>query len=167
MTGGGRGASPRGGLGKRSAARLAAIQALYQIDISGGTADDTVSEFLHHRHGAATESGPSLEIAPDLFAHLVRGVAERRDEADALISGALSAGWSLSRIERLVLAVLRAGTFELLADADVPARVVIDEYVEVARAFFGRGEPGFVNGVLDRLARDLRPTEFAVEDSVG
>lgn len=167
MTGGCRGAAPRGHLGRRSAARLAAIQALYQIDVTGSGADDTIGEFLDYRHGATTEVGSPLEIAPDRFARLVRGVIARREEIDALIAGALATQWKLSRLERLLLAVLRAGTLELLADTDVPARVVIDEYVEVAHAFFGRGEPGFVNGVLDRLARELRSSEFAAVDGAG
>lgn len=167
MTGECRGAAPRGHLGRRSAARLAAIQALYQIEVTGAGADDTVGEFLQYRHGATTEGGSTLKIAPDQFARLVRGVSARREEIDTLIAGALSSGWTLGRIERLLLAVLRAGTFELLADAEVPARVVIDEYVEVARAFFGRGEPGFANGVLDRLAHDLRSSEFTDGDGEG
>ena len=154
------------GAGKRSVARLATIQALYQIDVTGATANATVSEFLCHRQGAPTEGESSLEMSPELFTRLVLGISARREEADALITGALSDGWSLGRLERLLLAVLRAGTYELLVDSEVPARVVIDEYVEVARAFFGRGEPGLVNGVLDRLARDLRPAEFATEDGV-
>lgn len=164
MTGRRREASTRGHSGRRSAARLAAIQALYQIDAIGASADDTIEEFLHHRHGATTEGGSTLEIASDWFAKLVRGVCSRREEIDMLIAGALTDGWTLSRLERLLLAVLRAGVFELLANTEVPARVAIDEYVEVARAFFGRGEPGFVNGVLDCLARDLRSAEFTVED---
>lgn len=165
MTGECRGAAPRAHSGKRSAARLAAIQALYQIDVTGAGADDAIDEFLHYRGGATTEGESPLEIAPDQFARLVRGATARRDEIDTLISGALATGWTLGRLERLLLAVLRAGTLELLADAGVPARVVIDEYVEVARAFFGRGEPGFVNGVLDRLAHDLRSSEFTDGDN--
>lgn len=153
--------SPGAAYAARSAARLAAVQALYQIEMGGGGAEDAIDDFLHRRHGAAAAEGERLAMDPDAFATLVRGVVARRAEIDAQIDGALEKGWRVGRLERVLRAVLRAGCYELLAAPEVPARVVIDEYIEIARAFFGRTEPALVNGVLDRLARTLRPDEFA------
>ncbi|MFQ5957773.1 MAG: transcription antitermination factor NusB [Alphaproteobacteria bacterium] len=167
MTGEGRGASSTRRHGERSAARLAAVQALYQVDISGIGADDVTDEFLHHRLGDTGEDGTVPALDAGLFAEVVRGACARRDEIDPMIEQALGGGWTLDRLELLLRAVLRAGAFELLARADVPAPVVMDEYIEVARAFFGRGEPGLVNGVLDRLAHELRPAEFAAGDGAS
>lgn len=160
MTNEGRGAPSTRRHGERSAARLAAVQALYQIDISGIGADDVTDEFLRHRFGDAGDDASVPAADTGLFSELVHGVCARGDEIDPMISRALGGGWTLDRLELLLRAVLRAGAFELLARADVPAPVVIDEYIEVAHAFFGRGEPGLVNGVLDRLAHDLRPAEL-------
>ena len=143
-----------------SAARLAAVQALYQMDIAGDGIEDVVAEFLTHRLADWTEDGQSIDADTDLFATLTRGAGARRDDIDALIVGALAEGWTIQRLELLLRAVLRVGTFELMARPETPAKVVIDEYIDVAHAFFGKGPPGFVNGVLDRLAHDLRPGEF-------
>ncbi|MCH7555244.1 MAG: transcription antitermination factor NusB [Proteobacteria bacterium] len=143
-----------------SAARLAAVQALYQMDIAGDGIEDVVAEFLTHRLADWTEDGQSIDADTDLFATLTRGAGARRDDIDALIVGALAEGWTVERLELLLRAVLRVGTFELMARPETPAKVVIDEYIEVAHAFFGKGPPGFVNGVLDRLAHELRPGEF-------
>ena len=143
-----------------SAARLAAVQALYQMDIAGDGIEDVVAEFLTHRLADWTEDGQSIDADTDLFATLTRGAGARRDDIDALIVGALAEGWTIERLELLLRAVLRVGTYELMARPETPAKVVIDEYIEVAHAFFGKGPPGFVNGVLDRLAHDLRPGEF-------
>ena len=143
-----------------SAARLAAVQALYQMDIAGDGIEDVVAEFLTHRLADWTEDGQSIDADTDLFATLTRGAGARRDDIDALIVGALAEGWTIQRLELLLRAVLRVGTYELMARPETPAKVVIDEYIDVAHAFFGKGPPGFVNGVLDRLAHDLRPGEF-------
>ena len=143
-----------------SAARLAAVQALYQMDIAGDGIEDVVAEFLTHRLADWTEDGQSIDADTDLFATLTRGAGARRDDIDALIVGALAEGWTIERLELLLRAVLRVGTYELMARPETPAKVVIDEYIDVAHAFFGKGPPGFVNGVLDRLAHDLRPGEF-------
>ena len=143
-----------------SAARLAAVQALYQMDIAGDGIEDVVAEFLTHRLADWTEDGQSIDADTDLFATLTRGAGARRDDIDALIVGARAEGWTIERLELLLRAVLRVGTFELMARPETPAKVVIDEYIDVAHAFFGKGPPGFVNGVLDRLAHDLRPGEF-------
>ena len=145
---------------RRSAARLAAVQALYQIDVAGGAVDDIVAEFAEHRPGVESDEAPPLETDPALFAEIVRGATRRRDDLDALIGGALAEGWTMDRLELLLRAVLRAGAFELLARPETPARVAINEYVDVAHAFFGDGVPGLVNGVLDRLAHELRASEF-------
>ena len=161
MNDGGRGGPSRRRHGGRSVARLAAVQALYQIDVSAADPDDVVKEFARDRF--VDSDGAGLPMAPDreLFAELVLGACARRAEVDPLIGGALAEGWTLDRLELPLRAVLRCGTFELLGRPDIPAAVVIDEYVEVAGAFFERGEPGLVNGVLDRLAHDLRPAELA------
>ncbi len=143
-----------------SAARLAAVQALYQMDIAGEGIEDVVAEFLAHRLADWTEDGQEIKADAELFAALARGAGARRDDVDAMIVGALDQGWTVARLELLLRAVLRVGTYELMDRPETPAKVVIDEYIEVAHAFFGKGPPGFVNGVLDRLAHQLRPGEF-------
>ncbi len=167
MTGGGRGQSSRSRHGGRSVARLAAVQALYQIEISAADPDDVVDEIVRRRPDGDDAAGLPMAPDHDLFADLVRGTCARRAEVDPLIAGALDENWTLDRLELILRAVLRCGAFELLSRLEVPAAVVIDEYVEVAGAFFERGEPGLVNGVLDRLARDLRPTELETRDDVA
>ncbi len=144
-----------------SSARLAAVQAIYQLEMSGETAGTVVAEFLGHRGGAELEDGGhALETDMALFAALVRGVAEARPELDAMIASLLVADWPLARIEKVMAAVLRAGAYELMHRPTVPARAVINEYVDVAHAFLAVKEVGMVNGVLDRLARILRPAEM-------
>jgi transcription antitermination protein NusB len=142
----------------RHAARLAAIQALYQMELAGMGADEVAQEFIEHRFGG--------EIPPDaeFFAGLVRGVPGRQGEIDTAIAGCLTAGWTLARVDSILRAILRAGCYELVAVPAVPARAVIDEYVVLAHEFFGGDEPGFVNAALDRLARGARPTEFGQSD---
>ena len=164
MSAAGRKKTSRNRPDRRSAARLAAVQALYQIDVGGAGTEDVVAEFERHRLGVATDDTPVLDVDGALFAELTRGAGTRQGAIDALIVDALADGWTVGRLELLLRAVLRAGTFELLARPEAPARVVIDEYVDVAHAFFGQGVPGFVNGVLDRLAHQLRPDEFAAPD---
>ena len=155
MSGGG----PRGAPG-RSAARLAAVQALYQIGMGGAGPAEVIAEFVQHRLDGEPGEGSSPPADRTLFAELVTGVSERREEVDGLVADVLSEDWTLARLELLLRIVIEAGVWEMLARPDVPARVVIDEYVEVAHAFFSRGEPGMVNGILDRLGRRLRPDEF-------
>lgn len=142
---------------RRSVARLAAVQALYQIDLTSADAATVTAEFRGHRLDAG-QGGP--EADRDFFNQVVVGVCDRRAEIDALLAPLLAEGWVLDRLETVLRAVLRAGAFEILARGDIPARVVIDEYVSVARAFFSDKEPGVVNGILDRLARKLRADEF-------
>ena len=143
------GAKGRGG-SPRAAARIAAVQALYQIDMSGLPADQVIAEFREHRLGSDTDA--------ELFSAITAAASVRRAEIDELIRAVLE-GWTLERLDSVLRAVLRAGVCELLDFADVPTRVVIDQYLEVAHAFLGAKESGLVNGVLDRLARRLRPDD--------
>jgi transcription antitermination protein NusB len=153
---------------RRSGARLAAVQALYQLEFNRGVAGAVVEEFLLHRF--QTPGGDDgMIVAPadrGLFDDVVRGVALRRDEIDGILRPMLPERWALDRLEPVLRACLRAGVYELIAKPDVPARVVIDEYVGVVAGFSGGGEPGLLNGILDRIARDVRATEFA-SDNVG
>ena len=157
----------------RSAARLTAVQALYEMDMAGAAADPVLREFLLSRwtdteNGGedigGLETGGLAEPDGELLFALVHGVGDRHAELDGLIAPALSANWTMERLEAVLKAVLRAGAFELLALTNVPPRVVISEYVDVAHAFFSGGEPGFVNSVLDHLARKLRAREMAAKE---
>ncbi len=140
----------------RSVARLAAVQALYQMDVSGQGADLVVREFHDHRFERDME-GASLAVADEAwFGGVVRGVADKQHEVDRAIGRRLAAGWKLTRLDATVRAILRAGAFELMFLRDVPVEVVIDEYVEVAKSFFEGPEPGFVNAALDGIAVDER-----------
>jgi N utilization substance protein B len=144
------------GRGGRSAARLAAVQALYQIELTGALAENVVREFTFYRLGAEEEWAPLGPADAPLFADIVRGVAAREEEIDQHIKGALAEGWTMGRLDTTLRAILRAGTYELLARPDIPYEVVVNEYVGIAAAFFTEKEPGFVNGILDHLARKLR-----------
>lgn len=146
-----RGGSPR------TVARIAAVQALYQIEMSGTPAADVIGEFRAHRLSGGDGQPPA---DAKLFAALTAAASVRRTDIDRMISGALAAGWTLERLDSVMRALLRAGVCELLEFSDVPARVVIDQYLDVAHAFLAEKETGFVNGVLDRLARTLRPQEL-------
>lgn len=141
----------------RSASRLAAVQALYQLSISEDPKTKViVDEFKAHRLGAEVEGEQFVDADASLFADLVEGGWDRREEWDALISPFLSADWALERIEPIVHAIFRAGSYELTARPDVPTAVVINEYVDVAHAFYERTEAAFVNGVLDKIAKSVR-----------
>ena len=138
-----------------SAARLAAVQALYQIMFVDASAQEVIEEFLRHRLGAGDEKSVA-EPDRTLFVILVEGVAARVEELDSMIASNLADDWSMKRVPPILLAVLRAGTFELLACEKVPPRVVITEYLDITHSFFEDREPAFVNAVLDRLAHVLR-----------
>jgi len=140
----------------RSAARLAAVQALYQQEMEGTTLPRLLDEFHQHRLGKTIEDVEYADAEVAFFDDVVRGVDARREEIDAAISKRLSAGWNLARLDRPMRAILRAGTYELLARADVPTKSVISEYVDVADAFYDKRETGFVNGLLDSVAKDVR-----------
>jgi transcription antitermination protein NusB len=154
MMGDDRGANA--GTVRRSRARLAAVQALYQIEL-GGAAPDIVIAELRER-GAGEEGFGEADDA--LFVDLVRGAMTHQGGLDGLLSDALAPDWTLPRLEVVLRAVLRAGAYELLARQEIPARVVLNEYVDIAHAFFAGKEPGLVNGALDRVARRLRPGEL-------
>lgn len=141
----------------RSAARLAAVQALYQKDMEGTALARLLDEFHQHRLGREIEEGEHYaEAEVDFFDDVVRGVDARRDEIDTLITGKLAEGWSIRRLDKTMVQILRAGTYELLARADVPVGSVISEYVDVAKAFFDDREAKFANGVLDAIAKEVR-----------
>jgi N utilization substance protein B len=150
----------RAGPGARSAARLAAVQALYQIELTGATTEGALDEFERRGSGGIIESDAQLAVDRALVRCILEGVGTRAAEIDGYVEEALTAAWPLARLEVLLRAILRAGAYELLVGADVPARVVISEYVNLGHAFFGDKETGLVNGVLDRLARRLRLAEM-------
>jgi len=140
----------------RSVARLAAVQALYQMEVSSVGAEAVIREFTDHRFDRDLE-GLTLAGADEaFFADLVRGVVASQGEVDKAVARRLAQNWKLERIDATVRAILRAGAFELTHRPDVPTEVVIDEYVDLAKSFFDGPEPGFVNGALDGVARDVR-----------
>lgn len=146
---------------KRGAARLSAVQALYQMDVGGANLADVLAEFEAFRLGAELDGEQYREADPAWFRDLVGGVVDQQRILDPVINRALVAGWPLKRIDTTLRAILRAGAFELMKRKDVPGRVVISEYIDVARAFYDGDEPRMVNGVLDRLAREFREKEFS------
>lgn len=146
---------------RRSAARLAAVQALYQIGMAGGDADPTIGEFMRHRFGERLDDEEMVVPDAVLFGAIVRGATTRAADVTGLIDGALDAQWTLQRLDALLQATLRAGTWELLGTEDTPPRIIISDYVNVANAFFAGKEPGMVNAVLDRIARQIRPDAAA------
>ena len=140
----------------RSAARLAAVQALYQQEMEGIPIARLLREFHEHRLGATIEEAQYVEAEQSFFDDVVSGVDARRIEIDDAIADKLAEGWSLDRLDRPMRAILRAGTYELLARKDVPVGSVISEYVDVAHAFYDKREAGFVNGLLDAIGKAVR-----------
>lgn len=153
----------------RSVARTAAVQALYQMDLAGTDLNDVIAEFQRVRFApeleVAGDGMAAAEADPDetaqgadtqFFADILRGVVRRQRDIDPMIDHQLAEGWRLVRVDSILRAILRAGVFELIERTDVPARVVINEYINVAHAFFDAEEPRVVNGVLDRIARKVR-----------
>ena len=145
----------------RSTARLAAVQALYQLQMEGTALNRLLDEFHQHRLGREVddedfEGEVFADAEVDFFDDVVRGVDARRDEIDEILIGKLAAGWTLARLDKTMLQILRAGTYELLARADVPTATAITEYVDVAKAFFDDREAKFVNGILDAAAKEIR-----------
>ncbi|MSO74080.1 MAG: transcription antitermination factor NusB [Alphaproteobacteria bacterium] len=155
-----KGARPNGVHRERRAARLAAVQALYQIEIAATTPASVIAEFVAHRLNRSIDGERASPSDRAHFVAVVEGVSRRPDDIDQLVGDVLGEGWSLKRLGALLRAMMRAAAFELLEIAAIPARVVIDEYVEIAASFFSDREPAFVNGALDQLARRLRPSEF-------
>jgi N utilization substance protein B len=146
----------------RSIARLAAVQGLYQMEAAGAGVEAVIREFSDHRFDAdidADREGEQLASADEaFFADLLRGVVARQGEVDRVITKRLAEGWKLTRLDATVRALLRVGAYELLAHPETPTEVALDDYVEIAKAFFeGPTEPGFVNAALDGVARDVRP----------
>lgn len=141
----------------RRAARLAAVQALYQMEVSGATTEDVLRDFSEGKLPRETEASyTDSEGDLDLFKVLVEKAVERQQTLDRAIARHLSKGWRLERIDAVARAILRAGAAELEQRRDVPTAVVLDEYVEIAKSFFEGPEPGFINAALEACARDLR-----------
>ena len=151
----------------RLGARVAAVQALFQSEAGGENAEAVIQQFVHHRIGAAPggdggyDDGRVPQADVPLFIHIVRAVARNADTLDPLVAGHLGAGWTLDRLDPVLRALLRAASSEMWGGAEPPARVIINEYMDVAHGFFDGAEPRFCNGVLDALARHLRTGEFS------
>jgi N utilization substance protein B len=150
---------------RRGAARLAAVQALYQMEVAGTGLDDIVAEFESHWIGREVEGAQYLPAEAAFFRDIVSGVVRDQRSLDPLVDKVLAEDWPLKRIDAILRAVLRAGAYELAHRNDVPARVVVSEYVDVAHAFVDNDETGLVNAVLDHIARHCRASEF--ERSTG
>ena len=145
----------------RSAARLAAVQALYQMQMEGTALARLLNEFHQHRLGREVddedhEGEVFADAEADFFDDIVSGVDTRREEIDELLVGKLADGWTIARLDKTMLQILRAGAYELMARADVPTATAINEYVDVAKAFFDDREAKFVNGLLDAVGKDVR-----------
>ncbi|HRJ68972.1 MAG TPA: transcription antitermination factor NusB [Beijerinckiaceae bacterium] len=146
---------------KRSAARLSAVQALYQMDLTGKGVIEVFSEFERFWIGQEIEGDQYKPAERSLFRQIVQGVIEHQVAIDRAVDRILSDGWPLKRVEALMRASLRGGAYELMKTPDVPVKVVVSEYVDIASAFLDKDEVGMVNAVLDRLARELRAEELA------
>lgn len=142
--------------GARSSARLAAVQALYQIESNGSSAKIVAKEFIDHRIGETIDDTPLEKADAAFFSDIVIGVHDRLEEIDEVIVAHLSDGWTLDRIESVARATIRAGVYEIIARVDVPTKVIINEYIDATKAFFDDGTPSFVNGILDRIAKNKR-----------
>lgn len=158
----------------RTVSRMAAVQALYQMDLAGTDAGDVIAQFMagdarpSETSEAEVDTLATLEGADTtFFADVVKGVVRRQREIDPLVDQQLRTGWRLVRVDSILRAILRGGVFELLERSDVPARVIINEYINIAKAFFEADEPKVVNGVLDRIAHKLRAKEFEAPGEGG
>ena len=143
---------------RTSATRLASVQSLYEMEISGSSDDTVMLDFLQERWARLGDNGKLTDLDKSKFAALLRGVKIEREQLDEMIAGVLDKGRSLERLDILLQSILRAGVFELYRENTVPAAVVINEYVDIAHAFYAGGEPALVNAVLDKLGTLLRPT---------
>ena len=141
---------------QRGAARLAAVQALYQMDVGGTGVLEIVAEYETHRLGQEIDGDTYLKADASWFRSIVSGVVRDQRQLDPLIGTALQDDWALSRVDSTVRAILRAGVFELRERKDVPVAVIVTEYVEIAHAFFSDEEPKLVNAILDRVAKQVR-----------
>lgn len=140
----------------RTVARLAAVQALYQMELAGEGVDTVITEFSNHRFDADIEGEPLAEADEAYFADIVRGVVGQQRSIDEAVKARLASNWRMERLDSTLRALLRAGAWELMASRDVPKEIIIDEYVELAKAFFDDSEAKFVNAALDGVARDVR-----------
>lgn len=158
---------PEGAGRNRRLARLAAVQALYQVALTGGDPAEVLAEFLQHRLEEELEGVRLGEIDRELFADLVRQGAAQAEPLDDMIAAVLAEDWTVERLETLLRIILRLGAYELAERQDIPSRVVINEYVDLAHAFFEGKEPAMANAMLDRLAHTLRREEFEGEPGPG
>ncbi|MBI2739811.1 MAG: transcription antitermination factor NusB [Rhodospirillales bacterium] len=149
------------GASRRQAARLAAVQAIFQWQEGEHAPAEIIDQFLSVRRGEAGEGGMRRDADQRLFKDVVEGTVMHKAELEQTLTGALAQDWTWERVDRLVRAILLAGSYELIHRKDVPTRVAINEYVEIAQAFYDQGEQNFVNSVLDRIARQSRSAEFA------
>lgn len=140
----------------RSAARLAAVQALYQMDLAHTDLNDVIDEFCEHRLSSDMDGAEFNDVDSDFFRDILSGVVREQKSIDPLLNNQLAEGWRLTRIDSILRAILRSGAYELQNRPDVPAKVIINEYVDVAHAFFADDEPGVVNGILDKIAKTVR-----------
>ncbi len=152
---------------RRSAARLTAVQALYQIELTGDAPDSVISQFTDPETRGQLTGGQMMEPDPELFGDLVRGVVAGRADLDQLIAASLTTDWKIGRLDLILRLIMEAGVHEITRRPDIPARVAITEYIDVAHAFFDGAEPGLVNGVLDRIAREHRPGEMTAGGGRG
>jgi N utilization substance protein B len=159
--------SPRDGHLARSAARLAAVQALFQMELAEQDEDSAIRDFLDTRLGAEIDGVQYPEADPRMFERIVRGAVAHQVAIDGAVDTCLPPDWPLHRLDSIMRAILRAGGFELIGQKDVPARVVLNEYTSVARAFFDGPETGMINGILDRFARVVRADEFTPKAADG
>jgi transcription antitermination protein NusB len=141
---------------RRAGARLAAVQALYQMEQTGQSARSVIADFMEDRLGLNDEGEPVEEADPDLFKSVVEGVVDRQDQIDAAIMKRLAEGWKIERLDATSRAILRGAVYELIAEISLPSQIILDEYVSLAHAFFEGSEPKFINGLLDAVSRDVR-----------
>ena len=161
MSGSGQKKASRRNAQTRTAARLAAVQALYQMDMTAIDLNRVIAEFEAHRLGQEVEGWQYCDAETQFFRDIVEGVVREQRHIDPLVNRHLAEGWRLNRIDSILRAILRASTYEMLMRKDVPSRVVITEYVNLAHAFFEGEEPKVVNGILDKLGHEARPEDFA------
>jgi len=141
---------------RRAGARLAAVQALYQMEQTQQSARSVIADFLEDRLGLNHEGEPIEEADPDIFRAIIDGVVNRQEEIDAAIMRRLASGWKLERLDATSRAILRAAVYELLVETSLPSEIILDEYVTIGHAFFEGAEPKFINGLLDAVSRDIR-----------
>ena len=141
---------------RRSGARLAAVQALYQMEQTEQSTRSVIADFMGDRLGLNDEGEPIEEADPDIFKTIVNGVVEHQEQIDAAIMKRLATGWKIERLDATSRAILRAAVYELVAEISLPSQIILDEYVSLAHAFFEGAEPKFINGLLDAVSRDIR-----------